>query len=163
MPPVIHDLLGLLGLQRDSGDWILPRQLLACGYPRTNASLAALREAGISLLVNLHTAPHSPAALARRGLRELHLPTPDFEAPTAEALRLAVREIGEALTAGQGVAVHCGAGRGRTGTVMACVLVSRGATAREAIATVRRLRPGSIETTAQEEAVARFADRSSLP
>ena len=54
------------------------------------------------------------------------------------------------------VGVHCGAGMGRTGTFLAAYLVSQGMTAHDAIAEVRRLRPGSIETPAQERAVAQY-------
>jgi protein-tyrosine phosphatase len=59
-----------------------------------------------------------------------------------------------------GVAVHCGAGLGRTGVVLACYFVSKGLNAPNAIARVRRLRPGSVETEEQADAVAEFARRS---
>ena len=64
----------------------------------------------------------------------------------------------EAVNAGQAVAVHCGAGLGRTGTLVACYLVAGGLSAEEAIAKVRRLRPGSIETLEQEAAVRTFEE-----
>jgi atypical dual specificity phosphatase len=51
------------------------------------------------------------------------------------------------------VLVHCGEGKGRTGTVLAAYLVSKGATADEAIERVRELRPGSIENVDQENAI----------
>ncbi|MGH7754058.1 MAG: protein-tyrosine phosphatase family protein [Gemmatimonadales bacterium] len=54
------------------------------------------------------------------------------------------------------VMVHCAAGQGRTGTVLACALVHRGLSAEEAIRTVRRLRPPSIDTDAQEAFVHTF-------
>ena len=56
-----------------------------------------------------------------------------------------------------GVAVHCAAGLGRTGTVLAAWFVTQGLSAQNAIARVRRLRPGSVETEEQERAVEEFA------
>ena len=66
-----------------------------------------------------------------------------------------------ANAAGMGVAVHCGAGLGRTGVIVACYFVAKEMSAKNAVARVRRLRPGSIETEEQEEAVNEFARRRS--
>ena len=57
------------------------------------------------------------------------------------------------------MAVHCGAGLGRAGTLLAAYLVSQGCDAEEAMARVRRARPGSIETIEQEQAVREYAER----
>jgi atypical dual specificity phosphatase len=58
-----------------------------------------------------------------------------------------------------GVNVHCRAGKGRTGTVLAAYFVSKGMSAAEALQRVRELRPGSIETPEQEHAIADLARR----
>ncbi|XP_050164902.1 dual specificity protein phosphatase 23, partial [Myiozetetes cayanensis] len=59
----------------------------------------------------------------------------------------------------QAVAVHCALGLGRTGTLLGCYLGKlRGLSGVEAVREIRRLRPGSIETPEQEEAVIRFCD-----
>jgi atypical dual specificity phosphatase len=137
--------------------WIEPGRLAAARYPRDDAALAALAGQGIVLLVNLHERAHPPAALARHGLTELHLPTRDFTAPTPADLATGVAAIEAAGAAGRPVAVHCGAGLGRTGTLVACALTRHGLTAEAAIARVRALRPGSVETPAQVAAVVTFA------
>jgi atypical dual specificity phosphatase len=108
-------------------------------------------------LINLHTTPLPADALARHGLTELHVPVVDFTAPTAEQLRHGVDAIEAGLAAGEPVAVNCGAGLGRTGTLIACYLVSQGLSPDEAIARVRAARPGSVETAEQAAAVAAFA------
>lgn len=145
---------------RDPGAWIEDGRLLACSYPRQEHALATLAERGVSLLVNLAERPHDPARLARYGLRTVHLPVPDFTAPSAEQLDEGVRAIGDALAAGQGIAVHCGAGLGRTGTLVACYLVQQGLEPADAIAQVRERRPGAVETKGQHAAVVAYAQRA---
>jgi atypical dual specificity phosphatase len=129
----------------------------ACRYPRRDGALRALAADGVSLLINLHERAHPPRALARHGLAELHLPVADFTAPTQEQLARGVHALEEALAGGRRVAVHCGAGLGRTGTLLACYLTRRGYRADDAVARVRALRPSSVETAAQAAAVAAFA------
>lgn len=63
------------------------------------------------------------------------------------------------LAAGRSVTVHCRGGLGRTGLVAACLLTRQGVAPAEAISTVRRHRPGAIETREQERYVHAFAER----
>jgi atypical dual specificity phosphatase len=139
--------------------WLDADRLAACRYPRSDSDLRALAERGVSLLVNLHERGHSPAQMQRFGLTELHLPVRDFTAPSLEQLERGVQALVTTVDAGERVAVHCGAGLGRTGTLLACYLVQRGMAADEAIDDIRRLRPGSVETPEQVAAVHAFAKR----
>ena len=93
----------------------------------------------------------------KTALTEVHLPVKDFSAPAPEQVARGVAAIEDAMAAGQRVAVHCGGGLGRTGTLLACLLVDRGLTAREAIARIRAARPGSVETAGQVAAVETYA------
>jgi atypical dual specificity phosphatase len=141
--------------------WFEDGTLAACGFPRSDDVLRELADRGVGLLINLHERPHAPERMARYHMAELHLPVPDFTPPTPEQLERGVAAMERAIASGTPVAVHCGGGLGRTGTLLACYLVRRGRTAEEAIAHVRALRPGSVETAAQEAAVRSFAQRNS--
>ena len=142
-------------------DWLIPDTVAGCIYPDEEA-LGAVSRLGISVIVNLHERPHPRETLARYGLTELHLPVRDFTPPTLSQIETAIEAIEDAVAAGRRVAVHCAAGLGRTGTLLACYLVRQGMTADEAIVRVRAVRPGSIETPAQEAAVEGYARRFGL-
>lgn len=140
--------------------WLDDGLVAACRYPRSERELQKLANAGVGLIINLHPREHPSERLAVLGLRQLHLPVKDFTPPTQEQLTQGVAAMREALADGGRVAVHCGAGLGRTGTLVACYLVARGLSADDAIGQVRLARPGSIETPEQEAAVRAFAERA---
>ena len=156
-------ILRSAGLLVDRGAWLDADRLLGCAYPRRDGALAALAAQGVSVLINLHRRPHRADRLARHGLTEVHLPVADFTAPSPEQIARGVEAIEAATGAGRRVAVHSGGGLGRTGTLLACWLVHRGAGADEAIRRVRTVRPGSIETAGQVAAVHAFADHRGEP
>ncbi len=141
--------------------WVVDQRLAAMPQPGAerplDEDLAFLQSQGIELLVSLTEEPTDPAALTRRGIDRLHLPVRDFTAPSLEQLRRFVAVVEGSSAADRAVGVHCTAGLGRSGTFVAAYFVSRGMSAAEAIAEVRRLRPGSVETREQEERLAEFA------
>jgi atypical dual specificity phosphatase len=111
------------------------------------------------VLVSLTERPPDVEEVANAGLLLYHVPVPDMTAPTQEELDRCVSAINKAKASGMGVAVHCGAGAGRTGVVLAVYFVQQGLDAEDAIEKIRRLRPGSIETEDQLDAVREFAQR----
>merc|ERR1719247_1662499 len=77
-------------------------------------------------------------------IRNLFVPVTNYEPPTTAQMDEIVDAVVRVVGAGGAVMEHCGGGKGRAGTV-------------EAIALIRRLRPGSIETVRQERFVREYA------
>jgi len=115
--------------------------------------LAFLHRRGVRAIVSLTEQPLDSALLKEYHFQYLHLPVRDFHAPELSQVRRFMVFLRRAESRGRPVVVHCGAGCGRTGTLLACALVQRGCTADQAIARVRELRPSSVETGQQEQAV----------
>jgi atypical dual specificity phosphatase len=134
--------------------WIVDRQVaaMAMPWPEDLAGLAGLGIAGVLSLTE-----HVPEGLPAEGIAHRHVPVRDFAAPTQAQMAEAVAFMDDVLAGGGAVAVHCGAGLGRTGTIAAAWLVRHGWDSADAIREVRRRRPGSIETREQEDAIRRFA------
>jgi ADP-ribosyl-[dinitrogen reductase] hydrolase len=97
-----------------------------------------------------------PDGVQRRGIAWLHLPIRDVDIPD---VRFETRwpEAGAGLRArlrnGEAVLVHCRGGLGRTGMVVCRLLIELGQTPARALASVRAVRPGAVETSRQERYV----------
>lgn len=94
---------------------------------------------------------------AAHGIEVIRFPIQEGSVPAdAAAFQRLFDDLRDRLARGLSVAIACRAGLGRTGTVAACLCIGAGLDAEAAIARVRRTRPGSLETPAQEEFVRRF-------
>lgn len=105
--------------------------------------------------------PDLDARVRSQGLRWHHLPVPDMgvlDDATPFGQQAEVQAVQAALARGERVLVHCAAGLGRTGTLVAGLLVGQGLAPQQAIAAVRGVRPGTLETTQQEAWVHALVD-----
>lgn len=143
--------------------WVLqsPAPLAGMRHPRRqNNPWEALRDAGFHTLISLTECTVNPHPLTRGctvELEDLVFGDPPVNpAQEISNIRIAVDTALSHLTQGQGVIIHCYGGRGRTGSVLACVLRELGFTADESIShldQVHRLRnkPGWPEAAWQAE------------
>jgi protein-tyrosine phosphatase len=107
------------------------------------AYLPLLKHAGVGTVVRLNDpGTYDPAVFRAAGLCHVDLGFPDGAAPP----RAVVRAFLEAADSKAGaVGVHCAAGLGRTGTLVALWLMhTYGWGAREAVGWLRLARPGSV-------------------
>ena len=139
--------------------WVDRPHLAALAYPDAADDLLWLRRNGIEVLVSLTESPAPRRWVNEAGIMSVHVPVEDMAAPNERQFEIILDTIRRANASGMGAAVHCAAGRGRTGTVLAAYFVSLGLSAEDAIQKVRELRPGSIETTEQALAVEAFERR----
>jgi ADP-ribosyl-[dinitrogen reductase] hydrolase len=92
----------------------------------------------------------------RRHMAWRHLPIRDVDIPDArfeKRWRCTGAELRNRLRQGFNILIHCKGGIGRAGTIAAKLLVEMGMLPTDAIVAVRAVRPGAIETRAQEKYV----------
>ena len=146
----------------DAFSWIDRPRLAAMARPGSLDEYQWLREQAIQFVICLTEDPPRRAWINDVGLFSLHIPIIDMEPPTQPQIDQCLAAIEKANANQLGVGIHCTAGLGRTGTMLACWLVAHGLSAKDAITRVRRLRPGSIETDEQAEAIVEFARRRKM-
>lgn len=101
---------------------------------------------------------YDPDTLEQHNIGYFHVAWPDMSVPSLpHMLRIVQLMHSVVCFDGKKVAVHCHAGLGRTGLVIACYMVfSLGFSAAHATLEVRDRRPGALQTHAQEAFVLVF-------
>jgi len=138
--------------------FVVPGALAGMARPGSAGSLAEdlafLKIEGIEAIISLSETPLEKSLLRENGISYLHVPIDDFTAPTIEQVEQCMEFIDRMMfKQDRAVAIHCGAGCGRTGTMLACHFVKMGKTAEQAIDETGITRPCSIETDGQRAAV----------
>ena len=125
--------------------WLLPGQLAGMPLPGLVGDLlhdlVALKVCRIRQVISLSPQAIDPLVLAQHGIRGLHLAGTAGDLPTPAQLRMLVRAMARMIERGQGVAVHCVSGNGRTGLLLAAYLIHQGQDVDTALAQVRASNP----------------------
>lgn len=135
--------------------WVLEGCLAGAQGPISSRDITFLKLQDIQAVVRME---ENTISTEPWQMLELYEPVPDFSAPTIEQIDRIVKFLEAQIeTWERPVVVTCAAGLGRTGTVLACYFVGVGYEPQTAIDYVRQLRPGSIQTRDQEDAVHQYA------
>lgn len=145
--------------------WLYPGRVAGMSTPRWDQDIDILVQLGFTHVLSLTAeSPLDPDWFRFKPIKHVPLPIEDYNHPTLAEMDTVLCSIEEGGT----WLIHCGAGKGRAGTVLACLIAifgsdeeeGRGAEprmdARTAINTLRRMRPGSIENARQEAFVTAF-------
>ena len=141
--------------------WIVPKVLAGMQQPGLlhpeAGELEALAALGCNRLVTLRMRPYPPSKLKRYGMAPYHFPIVDMSVPKLADARDLCARIAGWMDDAEMTVLHCKAGLGRTGTMLACVLVYRGADAVSAVHEVRSINPYYIQSQEQLDFIDRFA------
>ena len=129
--------------------WLDPnrREELGGSIDAYNDEMQSLWDAGIRSVACLLNIPGDQRVYESAGFEFLCMPLRNGGAPTSTAEMDGFYDFYRSSSAA--LAVHCEAGLGRTGTIVAMLLIAEGSEVDEAVAKVRAAQPAAIETAAQ--------------
>ncbi len=139
----------------DKFSWVIENKLAGSGIPTSIDEVQWMIEQGVKSIVTIREEPLADNWI--KDVNYLHVMSNDMGVPEFNDLTHAVDFIHRRITNNEPVLVHCLAGMGRTGVVLACYLVKyQNMSADEATQKIREERPGSVQSYPQEEIIFRF-------
>lgn len=136
--------------------WVVDNKLAGSRGPRSKSDLITLKEQGVDALVRL-VEPYEAWVTSKEinevGLQDYNEPVPDFHAPTQAQIDKIITYIDAHIENGIPVGVSCNVGFGRSGVILACYLVHKGLSPKDALELVRMKRGRGPEVPEQIMAI----------
>ena len=150
-------LHGMITGKPDNFSWIIEEKLAGSAIPTSKEEIDWVKQEGVKSIVTIREEPLDDDWIG--GIKYLHTNSNDMGVPEFGDLVKSIDFINQRITNNEPVMVHCLAGLGRTGTILACYLIKyEKISADDAIARIRKQRPGSIQSFLQEEIINRFEE-----
>ena len=148
-------LHGMITGKPDNFSWLIAEKLAGSAIPTSFDEIKWALDEGVKSIVTIREEPLDEDWI--KDVNYLHIHSNDMGVPEFDDLTRAVDFIHERITNNEPVMVHCLAGLGRTGTILACYLIKyEKLSADDSIQRVRESRPGSIQSFPQEEIIFQF-------
>ena len=148
-------LHGMITGKPDNFSWIIEKKLAGSAIPTSKEEIDWVKQEGVKSIVTIREEPLEEEWL--EDVNYLHIHSNDMGVPEFDDLINSVDFLHQRITNDEPVMVHCLAGLGRTGTILACYLIKyEQKSADDAIQKVRNERHGSIQSFSQEEIIFRF-------
>lgn len=132
----------------ENGDWnYITPNIIAMANPRNIImTIEAFKREKITCLIRLNKSYYEASMFQKHGIEHYDLYFPDGTCPSFEIVDKFISILNQVINEKQSkVAIHCMAGLGRTGTLIACWLIKEyNFNAQNAISFIRIMRPGSI-------------------
>ena len=148
-------LHGIITGKPDNFSWLIEGKLAGSAIPTSKDEIKWMQEEGVKSIVTIREEPLDEDWTA--GMNYLHVLSDDMGVPSFDDLKSSVDYIDKRIQNKEPVMVHCLAGLGRTGTILACYLIKyEKMSAIDAIQHVREKRHGSIQSFVQEEMIFQY-------